>query len=402
MAAEARTDRDRQTSGMATRGNGRPLLEVKNLKTQFFTQDGVVKAVDDVSFYIMPGETLGVVGESGCGKSMTGLSIMRLIPNPPGKIVAGEIIFDGHDILQMSDEQVRSIRGNDIAMIFQDPMTSLNPVLTVNRQISEALQLHMGMNKHQARQRSIELLKMVGIPNAEERIDQYPHQFSGGMRQRVMIAMALSCNPKLLIADEPTTALDVTIQAQILDLMRTLQVERDTGVILVTHSMGVVAGMSDRIQVMYAGHIVETASTEEIFANPRHPYTVGLMKSIPRLDAQRKEKLEPIRGLPPDLIDLPDMCPFVPRCNYAREKCEQKNPPLLKVTEGHYSACWFWEEVNLSDDQDQVALAHQRPAPSSTVDFSEASALPQSHGVADPMDPASPSTTPNPDTRRQV
>jgi oligopeptide transport system ATP-binding protein len=403
MAAEARTDRDRQTSGMAaTRGNGRPLLEVKNLKTQFFTQDGVVKAVDDVSFYIMPGETLGVVGESGCGKSMTGLSIMRLIPNPPGKIVAGEIIFDGHDILQMSDEQVRSIRGNDIAMIFQDPMTSLNPVLTVNRQISEALQLHMGMNKHQARQRSIELLKMVGIPNAEERIDQYPHQFSGGMRQRVMIAMALSCNPKLLIADEPTTALDVTIQAQILDLMRTLQVERDTGVILVTHSMGVVAGMSDRIQVMYAGHIVETASTEEIFANPRHPYTVGLMKSIPRLDAQRKEKLEPIRGLPPDLIDLPDMCPFVPRCNYAREKCEQKNPPLLKVTEGHYSACWFWEEVNLSDDQDQVALAHQRPAPSSTVDFSEASALPHSHGVADPMDPASPSATPNPDTRRQV
>jgi len=402
MAAEPRTDGNRHSvSGPVKRGDGRPLLEVKNLQTQFFTQDGVVKAVDDVTFYVMPGETLGVVGESGCGKSMTGLSIMRLIPNPPGKIVNGEIMFDGRDILRMSEEQVRSIRGNDIAMIFQDPMTSLNPVLTINRQISEALQLHMGMNKDQARTRTIELLKMVGIPNAEERIDQYPHQFSGGMRQRVMIAMALSCNPKLLIADEPTTALDVTIQAQILDLMRTLQVERDTGVILVTHSMGVVAGMSDRIQVMYAGHIVETASTEEVFANPRHPYTVGLMKSIPRLDAQRKEKLEPIRGLPPDLIDLPDMCPFVPRCNYAREKCEQKNPPLMKVNEDHYSACWFWEEVNLADDQNEIARRHEHPEPSSGLDFAESSALPGSHGVADPMRPGSPSAVPNPDTRRQ-
>ena len=401
MAALPRTDRDPQTSGMAApRGDGRPLLEVKGLKTQFFTQDGVVRAVDDVSFYVMPGETLGVVGESGCGKSMTGLSIMRLIPNPPGKIVAGEILFNGTDILQMSDEQVRSIRGNDIAMIFQDPMTSLNPVLTINRQISEALQLHMGMNKGQARTRTIELLQMVGIPNADERVDQYPHQFSGGMRQRVMIAMALSCNPKLLIADEPTTALDVTIQAQILDLMRTLQVERDTGVILVTHSMGVVAGMSDRIQVMYAGHIVETASTEEIFANPRHPYTVGLMKSIPRLDALRKERLEPIRGLPPDLIDLPDMCPFVPRCNYAREKCEQKNPPLIKVADGHFSACWFWDEVSLSDDQDAVAAAHQHPAPSSTRDYSEESVVPHSHGVTDPMNPAAPTSTVDP-ARRQ-
>ena len=345
-------------------GTGTPLLEVKNLKTQFFTQDGVVKAVDDVSFYVMPGETLGVVGESGSGKSMTGLSIMRLIPNPPGKIVNGEVTFNGRDILKMSEEQVRSIRGNDIAMIFQDPMTSLNPVLTINRQISEALQLHMGMNKEQAKRRSIELLTMVGIPNAEERVGQYPHQFSGGMRQRVMIAMALSCNPKLLIADEPTTALDVTIQAQILDLMRTLQNETGTGVIMITHSMGVVAGMADRVQVMYAGHIVETASTEEIFANPRHPYTVGLMKSIPRLDARNKEKLQPIRGLPPDLIDLPDMCPFVPRCNYAREKCEQKNPPLIQVAPGHMSACWFWEEVHREDDQDEVAREHGHPEPS--------------------------------------
>jgi len=335
----------------ASKFSGRPLLEVKNLSTQFFTQDGVVRAVDDVSFYVMPGETLGVVGESGCGKSMTGLSIMRLIPSPPGKIVSGEIVFNGQDILQMSDNEVRQIRGHEIAMIFQDPMTSLNPVLTINRQISEALQLHLGMSKDQARARSIELLQLVGIPNADERIDQYPHQFSGGMRQRVMIAMALSCNPKLIIADEPTTALDVTIQAQILDLMRTLQSERDTGVIMITHSMGVVAGMADRVQVMYAGHIVEAASTEEIFGNPRHPYTVGLMKSIPRLDATSKEKLEPIRGLPPDLIDLPDMCPFVPRCNFAKEKCEQKRPPLLEVTTGHYSACWFWEEVTKDSDE---------------------------------------------------
>jgi len=360
MAVEAQVSR----SGVGSRPSGRPLLEVKNLSTQFFTQDGVVRAVDDVSFYVMPGETLGVVGESGCGKSMTGLSIMRLIPSPPGKIVQGEIIFNGQDILQMSDNEVRQVRGHEIAMIFQDPMTSLNPVLTINRQISEALQLHLGMNRDQAKNRSIELLKMVGIPNAEERIDQYPHQFSGGMRQRVMIAMALSCNPKLIIADEPTTALDVTIQAQILDLMRTLQSERDTGVIMITHSMGVVAGMADRVQVMYAGHIVEAASTEEIFGNPRHPYTVGLMKSIPRLDAAHKEKLEPIRGLPPDLIDLPDMCPFVPRCNFAREKCEQKRPPLLQVAEGHYSACWFWEEVTKDADADLVAarLGHPRPS----------------------------------------
>jgi oligopeptide transport system ATP-binding protein len=325
-----------------------PLLEVRDLRTQFFTQDGVVKAVDGVSFHLMPGETLGIVGESGCGKSITALSIMRLIPSPPGKIVSGEIFFEGEDILKMNDDEVRSIRGRKIAMIFQDPMTSLNPVLTINRQISEALELHLGMTRSQARQRSIELLKMVGIPNAEQRIDQYPHQFSGGMRQRVMIAMALSCNPSLLIADEPTTALDVTIQAQILDLIRNLQAEHNTALILITHDLGVVAGMTDRINVMYAGHIVETAPTEELFANPKHPYTVGLLNSIPRLDAPRKEKLNPIRGLPPDLIDLPDMCPFVPRCDYARDKCGQKNPPLMDVNEVHRAACWFWDEVSLA------------------------------------------------------
>src|SRR5215210_354140 len=397
MVAQERARR-RASAEKSGNGRGGPVLEVRSLKTQFKTQDGVVKAVDDVSFYVMPGETLGVVGESGCGKSMTGLSIMRLIPSPPGKIVAGEIFFNGDDILRMTDEQVRAIRGNDIAMIFQDPMTSLNPVLTINRQISEALQLHMGMNKGQARGRTIELLKMVRIPNAEERVDQYPHQFSGGMRQRVMIAMALSCNPRILIADEPTTALDVTIQAQILDLMRTLQNETGAGVILITHSMGVVAGFSDRIQVMYAGHIVETASTEEIFANPRHPYTVGLMKSIPRLDAQRKEKLEPIRGLPPDLIDLPDMCPFVPRCNYAREKCEQKNPPLLEVNPGHWSACWFWEEVSKESDQNLVALRHGHPPPSSDKDYSLETVIPGAHGVLDPNNPLLPGTAPNLDT----
>jgi oligopeptide transport system ATP-binding protein len=363
MAAEPQTT----TSAAKRVRDGQPLLEVKNLKTQFFTQDGVVKAVDDLSFYIMPGETLGVVGESGSGKSITGLSLMRLIPSPPGKIVSGEVNFNGQDVLKMSDEQVRHIRGNEIAMIFQDPMTSLNPVLTINRQISESLILHMGMNKEQAKARAVELLKMVGIPNAEERVDQYPHQFSGGMRQRVMIAMALSCNPKLLIADEPTTALDVTIQAQILDLMKNLQSETGAGVMMITHSMGVVAGMADRVQVMYAGHIVETATTEEIFANPRHPYTVGLMKSIPRLDARTKEKLQPIRGLPPDLIDLPDMCPFVPRCNYAREQCERKNPPLMEVSPGHFSACWFHEEVNINDDQDKIAQKFGHPEPSDST-----------------------------------
>ncbi len=325
-----------------------PLLEVRNLHTQFFTQDGVVKAVDGVSFRLMSGETLGLVGESGCGKSITALSIMRLIPSPPGKIVSGEVLFEGEDILKMRDDEIRSIRGRKIAMIFQDPMTSLNPVLTINRQISEALELHLGMSKQQARQRAIELLKMVGIPNAEQRVDQYPHQFSGGMRQRVMIAMALSCNPSLLIADEPTTALDVTIQAQILDLIRTLQREHNTALILITHDLGVVAGMTDRIHVMYAGHIVETAPTEELFENPKHPYTVGLLNSIPRLDAPRKERLNPIRGLPPDLIDLPDMCPFVPRCDFAREKCSEKNPPLFEVNPVHRSACWYWDEVSLA------------------------------------------------------
>ncbi len=317
-----------------------PLLAVTNLKTQFFTQDGVVKAVNGVSFQLMPGETLGIVGESGCGKSITAMSIMRLIPTPPGKIVDGEVLFQGKDVLKMNDQQLRGVRGNDIAMVFQDPMTSLNPVLTVNRQIGESLELHKGMSKSESRARAVELLKMVGIPNAEQRVDQYPHQFSGGMRQRVMIAMALSCDPMLLIADEPTTALDVTIQAQILDLMKKLQQERGTAVILITHDLGVVAGMADRVQVMYAGTIAETADTYELFGNPRHPYTLGLMKSIPRLDSVGS-KLDPIRGLPPDLVDLPDMCPFSPRCDFSEEVCERKAPVLREVKPGHKVTCHF-------------------------------------------------------------
>jgi len=322
-----------------------PLLEVKNLKTQFSTPDGVVKAVDDVSFQVRPGETLGIVGESGCGKSITALSIMRLIPSPPGKIVGGAVIFRGRDLLRMSDAEVRSIRGRRIAMIFQDPMTSLNPVLTIDRQISESLQLHLGLPSRQARRRSIELLTMVGIPDADERINHYPHQFSGGMRQRVMIAIALSCNPDLLIADEPTTALDVTIQAQILDLIRTIQREHRMALVPITHDLGVVAGTTDRIAVMYAGRIVETAATQEVFANPRHPYTVGLLNSIPRLDRARPAKLAAIRSLPPELIGLPDACPFAPRCDYARDRCEQANPPLEEIGPGHRAACWHWQEV---------------------------------------------------------
>ena len=318
-----------------------PLLEVRNLQTHFHTQDGVVKAVDGVSFYVNRGETLGIVGESGCGKSVTSLSIMRLIPNPPGKIAGGEIIFDGEDLLKKSEEQMRHIRGNRIAMIFQDPMTSLNPVLTVGRQITESLELHMRLGKNEAISRAAELLDMVGIPSASKRLDNYPHQFSGGMRQRVMIAMALSCNPELLIADEPTTALDVTIQAQILDLINKLKEELDTAVIMITHDLGVVAGMTDRVTVMYAGKVVEEGSTSEIFANPRMPYTIGLLRSIPRLDESERRKLTPIRGLPPSLIDLPQLCPFSPRCDYAQEACLSQVPPLRTVAEDHRAACLF-------------------------------------------------------------
>ncbi len=322
-----------------------PLLSVRDLRTQFFTADGVVKAVDGVSFELYAGQTLGIVGESGCGKSQTVLSIMRLIPSPPGKIVGGQVLFEGQDILRMSEEQVRRVRGRKIAMIFQDPMTSLNPVLTVNRQISESLQLHMGMDGRQARRRSVELLDLVGIPSAKTRVDDYPHQFSGGMRQRVMIAMALSCNPQLLIADEPTTALDVTIQAQILDLIRSLSNEFGTATILITHDLGVVAGMCDDIMVMYAGRVIERANVLDLYRDPAHPYSMGLLRSVPRLDDVSKERLIPIEGLPPDLIDLPDNCPFNPRCIYAADKCRAEMPLLGDVGRegqvGHAAACWY-------------------------------------------------------------
>jgi oligopeptide transport system ATP-binding protein len=319
-----------------------PLLVVKNLETQFKTQDGIVKAVNNVSFHVDRGETLGIVGESGSGKSVTSLSIMRLIPNPPGRIVGGQIIFDGDNLLDYTEEEMRHIRGNRIAMIFQDPMTSLNPVLTIGRQITESLELHMKLTPKEARNRAVELLQMVGIPGAARRLDDYPHQFSGGMRQRVMIAMALSCNPELLIADEPTTALDVTIQAQILELIQRLQHELGTAVIIITHDLGVVAGMADRVIVMYAGRVVEEGPTEEIFARPRMPYTIGLLRSIPRLDEEEGRTLTPIRGLPPDLINLPQICPFSPRCDYfIPGTCDQQVPPLREVVPGHKAACLF-------------------------------------------------------------
>ena len=316
------------------------LLSVRNLKTQFFTPDGVVKAVDGVSFDLDEGQTLGIVGESGSGKSVTALSIMRLIPWPPGKIVEGEIIYKGDNLLKYTADEMSHIRGKEIAMIFQDPMTSLNPVLTISKQIGEALQTHLGMNNRAARNRTIELLKLVGIPSAEERLDHYPHQFSGGMRQRVMIAMSLSCNPKLLIADEPTTALDVTIQAQILDLIKRLKSEFNTAVIFITHDLGVVMGLCDTMQVMYAGKIVERATTRALYSGPRHPYTLGLLKSVPRLDEARKERLDPIPGMPPDMINQPPGCPFYPRCTFRQPRNEKEMPPLLAVEAGHEVACW--------------------------------------------------------------
>ncbi len=316
------------------------LLQVKDLATQFFTQEGVVKAVDGVSYDLMEGETLGLVGESGCGKSVSAMSLLRLIPNPPGKIVRGEVLFDGEDLVKVDEARLRQIRGNRIGMIFQEPMTSLNPVLTIGRQLTEALELHLNMDRTAANKRAAELLHMVGIPEAETRLSDYPHQFSGGMRQRVMIAMGLSCNPRLLLADEPTTALDVTIQAQILELIKRLSLELGTSVILITHNLGVVARYADRVNVMYAGRIIETASAADVYGKPRHPYTLGLLKSVPRLDQALKEKLDPIEGLPPDLIDLPPGCPFRPRCKFTIDKCATEYPPLLNVGENHRAACW--------------------------------------------------------------
>ena len=310
--------------------------------------DGVVKAVDGVSYDLEEGETLGLVGESGCGKSVSALSVMRLIPNPPGEIISGEILLDGEDILKVDMEDMRNIRGAKISMVFQEPMTSLNPVLTVERQLTETLQLHMGMSKEESQREGVNLLSRVGIPDPESRIKQYPHQFSGGMRQRVMIAMALSCNPRLIIADEPTTALDVTIQAQILDLMKSLTTEFGVALIVITHNLGVVARYADRVNIMYAGKVIERGNAREIYANPRHPYTVGLLRSVPRLDLPRRAKLDPIEGQPPDLIHLPGGCSFAPRCKWAVDKCKTDIPELTEAGEGHLSACWRAEDLGPS------------------------------------------------------
>lgn len=319
------------------------LLEVKNLKTHFYTEDGVVPAVDGVDFSLKPGQTLGIVGESGCGKSITSMSIMRLIPNPPGKIVDGEILFDDKDILKLSEAEMRKIRGNEIAMIFQEPMTSLNPVYTIGYQITEAIMLHQKLDKKAATEKCIEMLKLVGIPRADEVINDYPHQFSGGMRQRVMIAMALSCNPKLLIADEPTTALDVTIQAQILELMKELKEKLNTAIMLITHDLGVVAEMADYVIVMYAGKVVEEASVYDLFESPKHPYTMGLLNSKPNLTKTVK-RLDVIPGSVPNPLAIPPGCPFNPRCPYATDRCRQEVPALESIGNDRKVRCWLYQE----------------------------------------------------------
>lgn len=319
------------------------LLQIDGLKTHFFSGNRVVKAVDGVDLIIKRGETLGVVGESGSGKSITAMSIMGLIPQPPGKIVAGSILFEGEDLLKKSEAEMRRIRGNSIAMIFQDPMTSLNPVLTVGEQIAENIRLHQKLAKQAAWLKAVQMLEKVGIPDAAKRAVAYPHQFSGGMRQRVMIAMALSCNPKLLIADEPTTALDVTIQAQILDLMRQLKTEMNTSIMLITHDLGVVADLCDHVLVMYAGGPVEFAGLNALFTEPKHPYTLGLMRSIPRLSEEKKQRLEPIEGQPPDLSLLPLGCRFAERCPQVMERCRIEMPQLLEVNCGHRVACLLYQ-----------------------------------------------------------
>jgi peptide/nickel transport system ATP-binding protein len=319
-----------------------PLLEIDGLKTHFFTRDGVVRAVDGVSFVVYPGETLAVVGESGCGKSVTSLSVLRLIASPPGRVVGGRIRFQGRDLLALPEREMRKLRGNDISMIFQEPMTSLNPVLTIGRQIAEALTLHRGLARAEALGRAIEMLRLVDIPEPERRVTEYPHQLSGGMRQRVMIAMALACDPRLLIADEPTTALDVTIQAQILDLMRALKDKTGAAIVLITHDLGVVAEMAQRVVVMYAGRKVEEAPVESLFARPRHPYTRGLLSSIPRLGdaAAGRRRLAEIPGLVPSLREPVAGCLFAPRCAYATERCRREYPPLEEKGGGHSVACW--------------------------------------------------------------
>lgn len=317
-----------------------PILKVQGLETHFKTPEGIVHAVNGVSFTLDQGETLGVVGESGCGKSVTMLSCLRLIPMPPGEIVAGEAFFKGRDLLKMSNEEIRKLRGAQMSMVFQDPMTSLNPVMTIGNQLAEPLMLHQQMTRAQARKRSIELLGLVGIPNAADRLKDYPHQYSGGMRQRVMIAMGLSCNPEVLIADEPTTALDVTIQAQIVELVKRLREELGMSIIWITHDLGVVANIAHRVLVMYGGYVIEEAPVRELFANPRHPYTLGLIGSLPKISDTEHTRLYSIEGMPPVLYRKPHSCPFAPRCTWVRERCWHENPSLDAVAENHKIACW--------------------------------------------------------------
>jgi oligopeptide/dipeptide ABC transporter ATP-binding protein len=339
-----------QVSKSPGRGTDKAILEIDALQTHFFTPDGVVRAVDGVSYALKAGETLGVVGESGCGKSVTALSIMRLVANPPGRIVGGSIRFEGNNLLELSEASMEAIRGNDISMIFQEPMTSLNPLFTVGRQISEVIELHQGYSRRDAMDKTVEMLRQVSIPEPERRVHAYPHQMSGGMRQRVMIAMALSCNPKVLIADEPTTALDVTIQAQILDLMREMHSSLGAAVILITHDMGVVAENADRVVVMYAGRKVEEAPVDDLFENPGHPYTVGLLGSIPHLDDaahadSRRARLNEIKGMVPSLARLPQGCAFAPRCSFATSDCHAAYPPLAEHRPGHWIACWHADKL---------------------------------------------------------
>ena len=333
-----------------------PLLSVEDLHVRFWTRRGTVHAVNGISFDIAPGETLGIVGESGCGKSVTSLAILGLLSRN-GRAESGKAVFQGQDLVRQTDRTLRSVRGKEIAMIFQDPMTSLNPVLTIGRQIREALETHFGMDRKEAERTAVEALDRVGIPSAKARIRDYPHQFSGGMRQRAMIAMALACKPKLLIADEPTTALDVTIQAQILDLLRALVAEENAALILITHDLGVVAGMCERVNVMYAGMFMETGSAEQLFATPRHPYTLGLLQSVPRLDAARRARLHPIEGSPPNMLQPPQACPFQPRCRFEIDLSRREVPPLIEIEPGHQVACFNPVAVDEWDRTRAVATA---------------------------------------------
>ncbi len=317
------------------------VLEVNGLQTYFYTDEGVVKAVDGLSYRVRKGEFVGLVGESGCGKSVSAMSVLRLIPHPPGLIVGGEILFKGEDLLKVNEARMRDIRGNRIAMVFQEPTTSLNPVLTVGRQISESIELHRNAKKAAAMAESVKLLELVGIPDPDRRIKDYPFQFSGGMQQRVMIAIALSCSPELLIADEPTTSLDVTVQAQLLEIIADLRVQLDMAGVIITHNLGLVARYVDRVHVMYAGKLVEAGTTETIFAEPKHPYTIGLMASVPRLDSPRKVAPRAIEGLPPNLAHLPDGCSFSPRCSWAMDQCHEEPPQLEEVSEGHFRSCFY-------------------------------------------------------------